>query len=52
MNYFGLRRNPAVVAFAGLVVLVLGVIKGLLLVIALGVIIIGVAAVRFLIGFR
>lgn len=52
MNYFGLRRNPSVVALAGLVVLVLGVIKGLLLVIALGVIIIGVAAVRFLIGFR
>jgi hypothetical protein len=52
MNYFGLRRNPIVIAVAGLVVLVLGAIKGLLLVIGLGVVIIGVAAVRFLTGFR
>lgn len=52
MNYFGLRRNPAVVAAAGMAVIVIGLLKGVLLVIGLGAVIIGVAAVRVLIGFR
>jgi hypothetical protein len=52
MQFMGFRRNPIVVGLAGLLVIAIGVIKGVILAIALGVLVIGLAAFRFLFGAR